>query len=341
MLNFDFPRLAAIGLTPVLLQQALALAGEDDLRLARVCRVQRDRAWVHDGEHEQQASALPDVHAELAVGDWALCQSREHEPWRLLERLEPFNQLVRVNDEGARQTYASNVDTALLVMGLDGDYSPRRLERYLGLAAAAGVAPVVVLSKADLCPDAEARLAELEQRLRPLPPILLLNGTDPACRDALRPWLGAGQTLVLLGSSGAGKSTLSNTLLGVDAQAVGAVRGDDSRGRHTTTARTLLPCPDGACIIDTPGVRTLQAPPDAGALAGSFADIEALAGHYQFRDCGHREEPGCAVRAGVDGDRLRNYHKLRREMERHERTPLQRQQQRREWKARNKAARQR
>ncbi|VEB42530.1 GTPase RsgA [Chromobacterium violaceum] len=193
MLNFDFPRLAAIGLTPALLQQALAQAGDGDLQLARICRVQRDCAWVHDGEEERQAHALPGVHADLAVGDWVLCQPREHEPWRLLERLEPFNQLVRVNDEGARQAYASNVDTALLVMGLDGDYNPRRLERYLGLAAAAGVAPVVVLSKADLCADAEARLAELEQRLRPLPPILLLNGTDPACRDALLPWLGAGR----------------------------------------------------------------------------------------------------------------------------------------------------
>lgn len=87
MLNFDFPRLAAIGLTPALLQQALAMAGDDDWQLVRVCRVQRDCAWVHDGEEERQAHALPGVHAELAVGDWTLCQPREHEPWRLLERL--------------------------------------------------------------------------------------------------------------------------------------------------------------------------------------------------------------------------------------------------------------
>ncbi|POZ62402.1 ribosome small subunit-dependent GTPase A [Chromobacterium alticapitis] len=342
MLNFDFPRLAAIGLTPALLQQALVLAGDQDRQLARVCRVQRDCVWAHDGETEWQAQALPQVHRELAVGDWALCQPQSGGPWRLTERLEPFNQLARFNDEGARQVYASNVDTALLVMGLDGDYNPRRLERYLGLAAAAaGAAPVVVLSKADLCADAADRVAELEHRLRPAPPILALNGNDPACREALQPWLGAGQTLVLLGSSGAGKSTLSNALLGAATQAVGQVRDDDSRGRHTTTSRTLLSCPDGACIIDTPGVRGLQALLDEQALAGSFADIAALASDCRFRDCRHREEPGCAVRAGVDPDRLRNYHKLLREAQRLEQTPLQRQQQRGEWKARNKAARRR
>lgn len=341
MLNFDFPRLAAIGLTPQLLQQALVLAGDQDRQLVRVCRVQRDCVWGHDGESEWPAQALPHAHVELAVGDWALCQPQAEGPWRLIDRLEPFNQLARFNDEGARQVYASNVDTALLVMGLDGDYNPRRLERYLGLAASAGVAPVVVLSKADLCADTADRVAELERRLRPAPPILALNGNDPSCREALAPWLGAGQTLVLLGSSGAGKSTLSNALLGEATQIVGEVREDDSRGRHTTTARTLLPCPGGACIIDTPGVRGLQAPLDEQALAGSFADIAELAGRCQFRDCRHQEEPGCAVRAGVDADRLRNYHKLLRETRRLEQSPLQRQQQRREWKARSKAARRR
>ncbi|WP_241499413.1 ribosome small subunit-dependent GTPase A [Chromobacterium sphagni] len=261
--------------------------------------------------------------------------------WRLLERLEPFNQLARVGGDGVRQLYASNVDTALLVMGLDGDFNPRRLERYLGLAASAGVAPVVVLSKADLCPGAGRKVEELEARLRPLPPILLLNATDPACRGALQPWLGAGQTLVLLGSSGVGKSTLSNTLLGVQAQVVGGVREDDSRGRHTTTARSLLQCPDGSCIIDTPGVRSLQAPLDEEALAGSFADIAELAARCQFRDCSHKLEPGCAVRGAVANDRLLNYHKLQREMRRTEQTALQRQQQRREWKVRSKASRRR
>ncbi|UTH73171.1 ribosome small subunit-dependent GTPase A [Chromobacterium sp. IIBBL 290-4] len=341
MLEFDFTRLAAIGLTPLLLQQALALAGDDDLRLARVCCVHRGQVGLHDGEGERAGRVAPSWQGELAVGDWVLCRPDASEVWMARERLEPFNQLARVNDQGAPQVYASNVDTALLVMGLDGDYNPRRLERYLGLAAASGVAPVVVLSKADLCAEAEARIAELQARLRPLPPILALNATDSSCREALLPWLGAGQTLVLLGSSGVGKSSLSNVLLGAAEQEVGAARESDSRGRHTTTSRSLLLCPDGACIIDTPGVRGLQAPMDEAALAGSFGDIAELARHCQFRDCGHDGEPGCAVAAGVDADRLRNYHKLARESQSLEQTPLQRQQQRREWKIRNKAARQR
>ena len=165
-----------------------------------------------------------------------------------------------------------------------------------------------------------------------------VNALDRAAATALAPYLGAGQTLVLLGSSGAGKSTLTNALLGTDVQATGAVRADDSRGRHTTTVRTLHRLPGGACVIDTPGLRGLAPDIDEAALRASFDDISALSAQCRFRDCTHADEPGCAVRAGVAPDRLANYQKMLRDIRRESMTPLQKRELLSMWKARHRAA---
>lgn len=345
MFTFDFTRLAAIGLTPALLQSLLQQA-QYDATLCRVSEVQRDVITVHDGEHEHvcrlgsglwQALQTDDG---IAVGDWALARCDSHGGWWLLQRFAPAAALSRRDSHGQRQRIASHIDTALLVMGLDGDFNLRRLERYLSMVQAAGISPVVVLSKADQCADPDAAIQAVRQRIPHCQHVLALNGTDAASCGQLAPWLGAGQTLVLLGSSGAGKSTLGNTLLGDARQQTGAVREGDSRGRHTTTARSLHCLPGGGCLIDTPGVRTLQPDLDAGQLADSFADIQALAAHCQFRDCRHQQEPGCAVRDAVDADRLHNYFKLLREAQRGEESLLQRKAQQAEWKRRSKAMRQ-
>jgi ribosome biogenesis GTPase len=234
-------------------------------------------------------------------------------------------------------------------MGLDADYNPRRLERYLLLAHAARVAPVVVLTKADLVAPSpamrEALVADeteaLRARIGPQIPVLAVDGTSPEAALALAPWLLPGQTVVLLGSSGAGKSTLTNTLAGLSLQDTGAVRTHDSRGKHTTTARTLYRLPGGACVIDTPGLRALRPDLDEATLAQGFGDIDALAPRCRFRDCGHGDEPGCAVRESVAPDRLRNFHKLQRELKRDTMTALERQRQLAEWKARGRAGAQR
>jgi ribosome biogenesis GTPase len=145
----------------------------------------------------------------------------------------------------------------------------------------------------------------------------------------------------MLGSSGVGKSTLTNTLLGYGVQDTGPVRADDSRGRHTTTSRSLHRLSCGACVIDTPGLRGLEVDTSEAGLQASFADIAALARDCRFRDCTHDDEPGCAVRTGVHPDRLANYHKLRREIRREGMTFLDRRCQLAEWKARGRAAEQR
>lgn len=339
MITFDFAQLRLIGL-----QQAIAGAATQlDIsspaaQLLRISAVHRDSIVVHDGSQEHPAQILPRLlHAllaqdtVLAVGDWVAVEPDAHGTLWIREYLSPITQIARRGNNGRRQVLASNVDTALLVMGLDGDFNPRRLERYLAIVLAAQVSPVVVLSKADVADDVAGKLAQLRQRLPPHVPLFAIDTRHVYDVAILEPWLGAGQTLVLLGSSGAGKSSLTNTLCATQ-QATSGVRHGDARGRHTTTARSLHLCAGGACIIDTPGLRSWRADADADTLAATFDDIAALAATCQFRDCQHASEPGCRVRDAVDGDRLRNYHKLLRDARRSEETPLERIAARAKWK---------
>jgi ribosome biogenesis GTPase len=352
MVAFEFEVLAALGLTPVLASRALGAAppGEAPQRLVRVTEVHRNGVGVHDGVAERSARPLPrvvralaDDGSALAVGDWVIASADAYGALWIEARVPPTSHIVRRDGDGDPHPVVSNVDTALLVMGLDDDFNPRRLERYLALVQGDGIVPVVVLTKADVCVASssqalEDRLAQLQGRVPPQVEVLAVNATDPSAGRALDGYLDRGRTLVLLGSSGAGKSTLTNTLLGAIVQDTGAIRAHDSRGRHTTTSRSLHLLPGGACVIDTPGLRTLR--PDGGeaALAAAFTDIEALAARCRFRDCGHHQEPGCAVREGIGVDRLRNFHKLLREIRRDAMTALERQQQLAQWKVRSRAS---
>ena len=339
MIAFDFAQLRLIGLQQSIASAATQLdISSPAAQLMRVCAVHRDSIGVHDGILEQPAQILPRLLHELqehdtilTVGDWVAAEADGHGTLWITAHLSPATQIARRGNDGRRQRLASNVDTALLVMGLDEDFNPRRLERYLSIVLAAQVTPVVVLSKADVADDVPGKLAQLRQRLPPHVPLFAIDTRHAYDVAILEPWLGAGQTLVLLGSSGAGKSSLTNTLCAVE-QATNGVRHGDGRGRHTTTARSLHLCASGACIIDTPGLRSWRADADAETLAATFDDIAALAAACQFRDCRHASEPGCAVRGVVDGDRLRNYHKLLRDARRSEETPLERIAARAKWK---------
>ena len=294
--------------------------------LVRVVEITRATWKVHDGTAIREARPLPALERQIqfVVGDWAITTHDAHGVHWLAARIPPYTELTRIAPSGERQPLVANVDFALLVMGLDGDFNPRRLERYVALVKSSGVTPVIVLTKVDLCADVEGRLDELAARLPGDLERYAVNATDVSSLACLTHHLGAGSTGVLLGSSGAGKSTLTNTLLGQVTQQTGPVRESDSRGRHTTTARQLHLLPGGACLIDTPGLRGLRLDIAEAHLDGAFADIAALAPHCRFRDCRHEQEPGCAVRPAIAPDRLANYHKLRREIARGTATAVER-----------------
>jgi ribosome biogenesis GTPase / thiamine phosphate phosphatase len=347
-------RLRGIGLAPRLLQQLLQTPSSqeppEDALLMRVTEVQRDALTLHDGTEEHPARALPgllqtlrDQQDALAVGDWVFAQRNVHGQWWVPMRVPPLTQIARRVHDGrdkvARAVIVSNVDTALLVMGLDLDFSLRRLERYLALVRLAEVDAVVVLTKADLCSNAEERVQQAQALAPPGVVVLAVDATHVSAAEKLAPWLGRGHTVVLLGSSGTGKSTLTNTLTGAVEQLTGSTRSGDGRGRHTTTARSLHVATAGGCIIDTPGLRTLRLDSEAGAITGAFDDIAQLASLCRFRDCQHAAEPGCAVREGVARARLQSFQKLLRETRRDTMSALQRKEQLQSWKVRSRAAR--
>ncbi|XLZ68673.1 ribosome small subunit-dependent GTPase A [Massilia sp. SR12] len=332
MIDFDYEALRRIGLNNTLISRLADISvSNPGSRLCRITEYQRDRITLHDGAAELSARALPRLLAEtpLCVGDWVIAESNAlNEVW-ISERLSPMNKIARAD----APPIASNIDTALLVMGLDGDFNLRRLERYLALVASAEITPLIILSKPDISTDADEKIATLIARIPPGTDFIKVNGTDLDSVAQLNNWLGVGQTICLLGSSGAGKSTLTNTLTGA-IQETGGVRQGDNRGRHTTTARSMHICPSGACIIDTPGLRSLS--PDS--ISSAFDDIDTLAINCQFRDCRHDGEPGCAVAGNIDPDRLRNYHKLQREVRRNQQTALDRIAERNKWKSLMKSA---
>ncbi len=353
-------RLACIGLTAHEREWAAQAADEalfptdepeaEPATLMRVVEVQRDHVRVHDGCSSMRArvphavqQALADDADALAVGDWVVAQGDRFGDHWVVQRVPPRNQLARRLHDGrdkvARVVIVSNVDTAMLVMGLDHDFNLRRLDRYLALVTMAGVRPVIVLTKADLVTDADARLAAVRAAAPAGTAAFAVAGTDPASCAPLADCLLPGHTLVLLGSSGAGKSTLTNTLCGQALQDTGPTRLADSHGRHTTTVRSLHLAPGGACIVDTPGLRTLRLDGDEAALRTVYADVDEQAAACRFRDCRHVDEPGCAVRATLDPQRLRSWHKLQREAQRDTMSALDRQRQLSEWKRRTRAGR--
>ncbi|MGA9336042.1 MAG: ribosome small subunit-dependent GTPase A [Rudaea sp.] len=293
--------------------------------VARVIAQHRNGYRVHDGDSESGAQPAPrflrrsaDPAERPAVGDFVVVAAGTP---AMIEKVLPRRTILSraaAGERHARQTIATNIDTVFVLMGLDGDFNPRRVERYLLLIEGSGARPVVVLTKCDKVDNAD----ESRERLRAAMPDIDLHVINAKAADSVEPlskYLQCGDSAVLVGSSGAGKSTLTNTLLGEQRQATSAVRDSDSRGRHTTTHRALIQLPGGACLIDTPGMREIKPVGDEDLGETSFADIETLALDCRFGDCAHGNEPGCAVRdalesGALDDARWHAYVKLRDEL---------------------------
>jgi ribosome biogenesis GTPase len=292
-------------------------------RLMRVVAQHRAGYRVHDGVDEVTAQpAARFLKSGLepadrpAVGDFVLVTpgAPPHIEY-ILPRLTELRRAAS-GERYQHQIIATNVDTVFVLAGLDGDFNPTRIERYLLLIDGSGARAVVVLTKADTNADAAASVARIRERIAAPIEIHAINAKSADSVAPLQAHLGRGETAVLVGSSGVGKSTLTNTLLGESRQATAAVRDHDSRGRHTTTHRALILLPGGACLIDTPGMRELKLTgSEEFGDGGQFADVERLVEECRFADCGHSNEPGCAVRAALEDGllepaRWENYLKL-------------------------------
>ncbi len=255
-----------------------------------------------------------------AAGDWVAIRTEPAGGAIIHHVLDRRTAFVRKasGSAGGLQVVAANVDVAFLTASLNADLNPRRLERYLAAAWQSGAAPVVLLTKADLCADIPAAVAEVEAFAAGAP-VHALSSLRGEGIDAVVGYLTPGRTAVMVGSSGAGKSTLANALLGTEHMATQAVREADARGRHTTSHRELILLPGGGLLLDTPGMRELGLWDSDEGLAATFEDIEHLAARCRFGDCGHTNEPGCAVQAALtsgvlDAGRWLSFRKLRREL---------------------------
>lgn len=301
------------------------------LVLARVAVSQRDHYQLFTEQRElpaEPSGALwyrtPDRAGMPVTGDWVA--TRVVDPLQaIVEAVLPRKTVFSRRAAGRReeeQPVAANIDLVFLVCGLDADFNLRRLERYMTLAAESGAEAVVVLNKTDLCPDIETRLAQTAAVARGAP-IVPATTRTPRGLDGLRAFLAYGRTIALLGSSGVGKSAIINCFLGEDRLRINDVRESDSRGRHTTTHRELIPLAGGGALIDTPGMRELQLWAGQESVDRTFGEIAEIASACRFRNCSHSGESGCAVASAiaegvVSSDRWKSYRKLIAEVKRHE-----------------------
>jgi ribosome biogenesis GTPase len=263
----------------------------------------------------QTKSLLP------AVGDWVVVEARANENTATIHALLPRQNVCsrkvagRVTEE---QVLVANIDVLFIVSGLDLNFNLKRIERYLLLARENGALPVIILNKADLCVELEARMNEVTSIAAGIA-LHTMSATQQLGLETLNQYITTGKTAVFLGSSGVGKSTIINALLGTEHFKVNTVSELGSRGRHTTTFSELMFLPNGGMIIDTPGMRELQLWGDDEGLKQVFDDIDELKSQCRFRKCGHQGEPGCAVQAAIDNgtlspERLNNFMKMQKEL---------------------------
>lgn len=270
-----------------------------------------------------------------AVGDWVVLEkidttltdessrtSLTHSVVDVLPRSSLFLREAP-GGRGEAQTVATNVDTVFLVDPVS-ELNLSRLERMAVAVVSGDATPAIVLSKRDLVPSESIELA-VEQAKTIMNGIeVVVTSSAPEFGDTIEKgflsFLEPAQTYALVGPSGVGKSTLVNILMGKEIQQTGAVRESDQKGRHVTTFRELFPLPNGALLMDTPGIREFAVWSQGDGVEAVFSDIEELQTHCRFSDCSHRTEPGCSVLEAVEAGelserRLENWRALCEELE--------------------------
>jgi ribosome biogenesis GTPase / thiamine phosphate phosphatase len=286
-----------------------------ELQPARVIGVDRTAFRIQTIERAEDAilsgvllHGSEDRRMMPVIGDWVIAQRLQEPMMRIvhvLERRSKFSRAVHAGTvqrpkAASEQVMAANVDTVLIVSGLDDDFDLSRLARYVSAVQISGARPVVVLNKADLIADPSVNLEQVKA-LAPNLPVHVLSATEGQGLEQLGPYFQDGLTVALIGSSGVGKSTLTNQLLQREAALTGDTRVSSHHGTHTTTARTMYFVPGGGMLIDNPGLREIAI---WDASQADFADIEALAVNCKFRKCTHTSEFGCAVQKAIRNRKL-------------------------------------
>jgi ribosome biogenesis GTPase len=296
---------------------------------ARVVGVRKNSFLVSRGDGESlvtpAGSLLHGPEADYPlVGDWVLL--RESTIVAILSRQNTLARRAsgtkkRGDDRvpGRDQPIAANIDKAFIVCGLDRDFNLRRIERYLTLIYNSGIKPEIVLTKADLHPEPERCVEEVEAVAFGVS-VHLVSAEDDGEIKILQRDLSHGRTVAMLGSSGAGKSTLINRLYGEEVRATRTVSTTHGKGRHTTTTRDMIFLPSGGMVIDNPGIREIGLGTEDSSSGSAFPEIDELSKRCRFQDCSHTHEPGCRVLEAVSSGelapaRLESYRKIRRELD--------------------------
>lgn len=272
-----------------------------------------EQGAVVSGKFRYDAQTVSDY---PVVGDFVMVEHAGENGNAVIRAVLPRKSVFTRRAAGTsnrEQVVAANIDTVFICMSLNNDFNVRRLERYLSVTWDSGATPVIILTKADLCPDLDEKLGEVESVALGVDTVVTSSLSENGIDD-VKPYLKPGKTASFIGSSGVGKSTLINRLLGDDVLATNGLRNDD-KGRHTTTHRELIMLENGALVIDTPGMRELGMWGTDAGIDTAFADIEALALRCKYKNCTHTAESGCALRAAIeDGtlseERYRSYTKL-------------------------------
>lgn len=315
-------------------EQMLEALQDSGLEPGRVAAASHDLALVQatGGELWCRPTGRFRVESEAdnlvpCAGDWVALRRYPDGSGGAIEALLPRRSVLTRAQAGGRdrssggpsraQALAANVDFVFLLMGLDANYNPARMERLVAVGWASGAQPVVVLTKSDLVDDPDSYARAIEA-FAPGVPVHWLSSVSGQGLAAVRALIAPGTTSVVIGSSGVGKSTLLNRFAGEQLRRTAEVRAADGRGRHTTSLRELFLLPGGGCLIDTPGLREVGLAEDDGSLDLAFSDVAALAAGCRFRDCTHHAEPGCAVKEALaagtlSSDRYESYLKLRSE----------------------------